>query len=612
MKHYANILFAVFLAAGLSTSKANTTVDYTFTIHIGAFLNAKLTDFENIRPYGYLYTQKFNNLLQIYMGDYSSEAAASKILKEVKNNGYPDAFITRRKLDDGEPGSVIQLGIGKIGSNIDWSYYIQAGPLQAYQDGKDVKIVTGPFENLEIAQQRLIVLRQIGFEEAFVKNVNTVLLHEVTEFETGGIATPTTYETIIAPGEPAEEVVIAEIPPKNKSTVPDLMTRKKGLSKKGGTPKEEARPKTYEAVIVPKSKPAAPVETAPAPLAKAKAKKKIASKTLASPTIRPKVKRTSVLRLQEVLKQEGTYKGSLDGYYGAGTKKGFENIYAKDREIQKYRLLSEIYSEEESETNEVQEIIDEMENDMAIGVSKLKSHKSPLSKAYQAYGIFKLSGKNKETDRLMNQAIKESFSSNKMKNKAPFDYKATYAYSSYKQFIKHLRYIHSASQEDIAVPCWLFENHKQDAIAAFDPANELTSGDYKIQDCGNILNWESLRLLKTIMMEMTPEPDKLSKKELALAQSKRAGLILFPQAQSVEDYKKIDAWNTKLWEGLDQWATADPLHQRFMKPLKIAYFQSWALLEDHFMNQGLNPKEARGLSLCVLETIVDPYFSRYY
>ena len=87
--------------------------------------------------------------------------------------------------------------------------------------------------------------------------------------------------------------------------------------------------------------------------------------------------------------------------------------------------------------------------------------------------------------------------------------------------------------------------------------------------------------------------------------------MLAPKTLTIEDYKKIDAWNTTLWNGLLKWEIADPLHTRMTTPLKVTYFQSWALLEDHFMNQGFVAKDARGLSLCVLETIVEPYLGRY-
>ena len=618
MKHYTTLLLAVLLTASLGTANTTTQTEYTFTIHIGAFINSKLTDFENIRPYGYIYAQKFNNLLQIYMGDYPTEGDATKVLTQVKANGYPDAFITRRSLDSGTSESIIQLGSEKIGSNIDWGHYTKAGPLQTYQTGNTVQIITGPFETLDATQARLNLIRKIGFGDAFIKNVNSVLLHKVSSFETGGsVQIPRTYEEIVIPEETTEEVIIAEIPPKKKA-VPDVMIRKK-TSTNIEAKKEEARPKTYEAVITPKSPPATAVssdvsasaESSDKAVSKAAVKKESAIKTLAVPSINGKVKRTSILKLQEVLKIEGTYKSSLDGLYGKGTQKSLKEMLANNKEIQKYKLLSQMYQGHSSKESELQEIIYLMNDDVTAGISKLKRQKSPISKAYQAYGIYVLSGKNKETDKLMNQAIRESFANNKLKNKPPLNTKTNYTYSDFGKLIRHIRYIHGVSKEQLDVPCWLFEKHPKEAMAAFNPANNSAGSDYTIQDCGNITQWESINLLETVIKELTPELSDLDPTFLAKLQSKRAGLMLFPKAQDVEDYKKIDAWNTKLWNGLSKWEAADPIHAKMMIPLKVSYFQSWALLEDHFMNKGFAAKEARGLSLCVLETIVEPYLSRY-
>jgi hypothetical protein len=616
MKHYLNILIAVLLTASLSANTPNQ-AEYTYTIHVGAFVNPKLTDFENIRPYGYLYAQKFNNLLQIYMGDYATESEASKTLAQIKQSGYPDAFTTRRNRGTGSSEIIIQLGSEKIGADIDWTYYANAGPLQTFQSGNTIQITTGSFEDLDAANGRLGLIRKSGFNDAFIKNINSVLLHKVTSFETGGgIRIPKSYEEVIIPEAPTEEVVIAEIPPK-KNPVPDVMIKQKTPANVD-TKKEEPRPTAYEDVRVAKSPPATSVTPVPpAPTTKTATKtvaantKKAAISTLAVPSIRSDVKRTSVLKLQEVLKTKGSYKSSLDGFFGPGTKKSLKEMMANDQEIQKYKLLSQIYRNDSPKKSDLQTIIYAMDDDVAIAVSKLKKQKTAISKAYQAYGIFALSGENKETDKLMNQAIKESFVGKKLKNKAPFDFKADYSYSDYVKLIRHLRYIHSVSKEDIEVPCWLFEKHKKEALAAFDPANDLDGGDYKIQDCGNITQWESISLMETIMKEMTPDLSDLDATTFARLQSKRAGLMLIPKAQDVEDYKKIDTWNTNLWNGLAKWEASDPLHGKMVSPLKVAYFQSWALLEDHFMNQSFTAKEARGLSLSVLETIVEPYLGRY-
>ena len=53
---------------------------------------------------------------------------------------------------------------------------------------------------------------------------------------------------------------------------------------------------------------------------------KAANFNLTRPAIRNKVKRTSALDLQKVLKSQKYYSGSLDGLYGKGTGKCFPTV----------------------------------------------------------------------------------------------------------------------------------------------------------------------------------------------------------------------------------------------------------------------------------------------
>ena len=88
MKPILNILLVALLAINVSTSKATTTLDnYTYTIHVGAFVKAKSSDFDNIRQYGFLYSKQLNNLQQVYMGDYETEGAANEVIQKVKSAG---------------------------------------------------------------------------------------------------------------------------------------------------------------------------------------------------------------------------------------------------------------------------------------------------------------------------------------------------------------------------------------------------------------------------------------------------------------------------------------------------------------------------------------------
>jgi len=453
MKHVLNIFLVAFLVCNLQARETSKTYkDYTFTIHIGAFVKANISDFKNIQQYGYLYSMKLNNLQQVYMGDYESEAAADKVLAKIKNEGYLDAFTTRRSIKNGKTVTIIQVGTIQVDDQIDWAKYAKAGPLSVLLSGNSVKIVSGAFEDLDLAKQRLNAIKKMGFSDAFMKNVNDLLLHKVTTFETGGVIDiPQEFSFVSEP----EPVVSEEI----------VFTAEESAPKKSA--ETEVVPESYDVVFMPKSAPA--------------------KNEIAAPTIREDVKRTSVLKLQEVLKMEGTYKSSLDGYYGPGTSKGYNITMSSDPDIQKYQVLAKF-----------------------------------------------------------------------------------------------------------AQPVKVVEKEKELAEAT-----------------GSYLNWESIVLLKTIVNDLNPSPEQPKATILAEKHLKQTQLLTAFQAPNATEYAYIDSWNESLWKGLNNWEKADPLHKRMVTPLKIAYFHSWALLEDYFMNKGFSPKEARGMSLFVLQNIVEPGLSSY-
>jgi len=579
MKPILNLLLVAILATNVSSGKANTTFKrYTYTIHVGAFIKAKISDFENIRQYGYLYSQQLNSLQQVYIGDYETEIAANEVMQKIKAAGYLDAFITRRNLDDGNTVLVVQLATEKSGDEINWAKYVKAGPLLALITGNSVKVLTGPFEDLNSAKQQLKVIKKAGFSDAFMKNVNEVLLHAVTDFETGGsVQIPDNFETVVF-----QEKEIADKKP--VSIKPEVTTR----------PKAEAIPKSYDVItMMPKAT--------------------LAPKTTPVPKIRKNVKRTSVLKLQEVLKSSGNYKSSLDGLYGPGTAKAYDQMMANNREIQKYKLLAKYAPVEKPKpkVSPLQKAINSLIDDSANALKTLQGSKAPIAKAYRAYAKFVSSGPQKAVNDLMNASIKEAFQAKKLKNRPPFDFTVTYAYNDLGQLIKHLRYIQSAAEKEIAVPCWIFQRHPEEALAAYEPYQNLSPASYRIQDCAGSLDWESLKLLETIVNDLNPSPEKSDAAVLADNQSKRSRIILAPKPLQKNDYHKIDNWNTSLWNGLKKWEASDALHNRMTMPLKVAYFQSWALLEDYFMDKGFSSKDARGLSLCVLQTIVEPGLNSY-
>ena len=103
MKYLSNLLTIALCVLALQSSKANLNSAYVYTIHVGAFDQAQLSDFDDIRSVGYVYAYQLkDNLIQVFLGGYESRKSAQPYLQQVKLNGYPDAYLMRRALDEGD------------------------------------------------------------------------------------------------------------------------------------------------------------------------------------------------------------------------------------------------------------------------------------------------------------------------------------------------------------------------------------------------------------------------------------------------------------------------------------------------------------------------------
>lgn len=351
------VLGFVFLSLSPKASaQAQATADHTFSIHLGTFVKAQLADFDNVRPLGFIYAEKFqNSLLQVYLGEFPTEAAANELISQVKVKGYPDAYISRRSLQQGEKVHIIQLQTLASGSTVNWAEFAKAGPMYALLNGQQLTAATGVFDNVEEAQQRLSIVKQLGYTNASVVPVNNIYLHELSSFETRGDLSAPEVELVVeapvieAPATPAAstpEIVATETPtpqastpvvntssPPAKENTPILVDFIPGSKKADPIPPPaEAIPESYDEVFASRS-PVLPTEATPP--------KETAPQKMATPSIRGKVKRTSAIELQKVLKKEGTYTGSLDGYYGNGTSGGYTQIMATHPDVQKYKLLTQ-------------------------------------------------------------------------------------------------------------------------------------------------------------------------------------------------------------------------------------------------------------------------------
>lgn len=542
-----------------------------YTVLVGTFLDAKAQEFENLRALGFLYATKLEgNLTQVYIGGFNKQGDAEKMASAVRSKGYSGAFVQERLLSEGKSTIIIQMGIRSIKKNIDWEDYYRAGALYVILNGNQIKIVTGLYNDIDDAKKDVSRVRKLGFKDAFVKRINTTLLHQVNSFEAGGLK------------RPLFDLTIEDDPQKNRPISYDVI------------------PKNYEDV-----RPKSPVVKDPS------LPNRVLGTDSALPAIRSKVKRRSALELQKVLKVQGTYSSSLDGYYGKGTTAAYEKTLASNRDLQKYLVLSQ-YMNSDGRTNSdgaLQNIISNLIDDPSAPAS-LEKYNLPIANVYKAYLIFTTIGPNAEVNDLMNTAIRKAYQGEKIKNQSPFNYNATYAYEDLEQLILHVHYVHSAPNTDIAAPCWLFQIHPRETTNAYKVYSNFDNDHFQVQTCDEFMYWPEVKLVQTIASDLNPD-SKINQSDIAQAASKRASLFLSPSKLSTSEQKKLTKWNTKIWDNINSWAARDALHQRLVTAFKIAYFQSQVRLEDYFMNKGFKRKEAEGLALATLQTIAGPHLARF-
>jgi hypothetical protein len=557
------------LALGLSISAFAQGNGPTFTVQIGTFVDSKSSDFDGIRSFGFLYaTPLGGNMSRIYMGGYNSFDTAEAVAQQARQRGYIDASVVELNPASGQTVTVIQLGVKEATQPIDWSRYQEAGSLYVLLNNQQVKIVSGIFPSIDAAKESLRIIRSKGFDDAFIKNVNSVLLHEVDAFVLG------TPEVADIPQEYSYD------PPAPVTTSPEVYV--------------EPIPESYDVpATIPKGPPAPPREL-----------------IVDQPAIRSNVKRTSALDLQRLLKKEGAYKSSLDGYYGRGTTAAYQQIFDNHPTLQKYRYLAEDRSFSGTENaSTLQRHINNIPYDPQAANNGLSGFSEPIAKAYRAYLLFVNGQTGMPVNSLMNEAIQQAFSNGGPNPVPGFDYTAAYAYNNLDQLILHLRYVHAAT-DDAAVPCWLFQRHPEEAIRAFEPGESMSSANYRVEACGGFAQWEEVRVLLTIAQDMNANAG-VNPEELAAGNSRETRYLLAPKPLTEQEDKTVNAWHSKLQQNLALWAIQDPMLEEVYTAFGVAYFQTQVLLEDYYMDKGLNSGQAKGLALATLKSMVGPYVGRF-
>jgi cell division septation protein DedD len=182
-------------AAAATTETAATDANVVYRIKIGAFKSPDLKKFEALKPEkGSVFTEDAGNgLTRVLIGDYKTEAIANKALEDVKKAGYPDAFVTKRKLDaktttatkptdtpkgkdeakptDEKPADtdkyLIQLGLIKDADFTQYGNLTDLGTIYSEKNGDAFRVSLGVFTGRDAANKVLETVKKRGYATAF-------------------------------------------------------------------------------------------------------------------------------------------------------------------------------------------------------------------------------------------------------------------------------------------------------------------------------------------------------------------------------------------------------------------------------------------------------------
>ncbi len=543
---------------------------YVYTIHLGTFPEVLPQDFASLRTLGFVYSQPIGRMVDVFMGGWNDEAAARKLIPTLQNMGF-NASVRKLPVTQGKPVRVIQLEARRSTAPIAWEKYFVAESLHVLIANDIVKILSGPYESEAALNADLQRFRASGFPKAFPKTVNSAMLHEVTGFETGGVKRPAFRIDLAHPKRIASEA----------EPVTYDQPESVRLASKGGahavTPQEQGN------AIIPQ------------------------------PEVRSNVRRSSARHLQEILKTLGYLSSGIDGYYGNMTAAAFAKAWAEHRQVNKYKVLanSPLFSQKtQSVILPLQRAIDELMSEPEAALSVLATATRPEAKAWRAYYLFMRQGPSPQVDQLMNEAIRAAFVDADPKRFPMFDFRARYTYPDLEQLLRHLFYVQVAAPKDpLGLPCWLFQRHgKLMNQILSEPVAQRNK--WILSPCSDTYDWEYIRVLRVVMEDMSAGQEP-SWQEVQGAESRWLQLMWLPQLIDVEEAQKAVAWAERLQQSVSGWKLRDPLLAHIGVAWQLAWFQSFILLEDYFMDQGFKPTEARALAAATLQALAQPWMKRF-
>ena len=124
------------------------------------------------------------------------------------------------------------------------------------------------------------------------------------------------------------------------------------------------------------------------------------------------------------------------------------------------------------------------------------------------------------------------------------------------------------------------------------------------------MEWEEIKVLVSMAKDMNAGKTP-AEASLTAAQSMQSRYYNSPAALADAEKQQAQAWATRLMDSLRSWSARDPLLAEIGASFKMMYYQSAVLLEDYYMNKGMNYTEASALATATLQALVGPYLERF-
>ena len=533
-----------------------------YSISLGNFGATKVFDFPAFANQGLLYSQTLgNDLHKIKLGDYSDYSDALEVLNTVKKSGYSTASITAV---DPNNQSTYFVQLSTIDYHKQLSMSLQQGPEQRFLVGLDnkIRILQGPYNSREEADKALQTVKAQKDKDAFIAKYPMEMAHPLNEFYFDQELLPSksikSYSSEV-PNPFEDEETLFEL--NESGTFWDLHFSAK-------------------------------------------------AKRLQKPGIRGNKKRTSSLELQKLLKKDGAYDSSLDGYYGKGTAKAYTAVYNKNKYIQ---FLQSILPESDNnkvvlELNSLNDCLTNIPFEPQMCYDKLQTISDPLAGAYLSYLEMIAKGPTEKINKTMNLAIRLTFENGSKNPGMRFDPNANYDYQNVEQVIHHLLYMHMNAGTENSAPCWLYDYHIKE-ISSFSAKDPVSFSKINWNNCQSMFGWEEMDLLLLLARQISV--DDINDFEGANGWNQQMELFYNNELVSESNNKANKAWSDLIIKNVYKWGTKDEYLSKLSYSFRLLYFQNLVLLEDLFMDKGNSVQESQAMALAAMNSLLSPYMTNF-